>query len=220
MSALSVQLTRFVGRETELAEAVTLLADTRLLTLTGPGGVGKTRLALRLASAVAEDFADGVWFVDLSPLGDGEFVWGKVAQSLEVSEPGRGRALSEAVGRRLASKRALLILDNCEQVVMSASDVAAALLGTAPELRIIATSREPLGVGGEVTWAVPPLVEADALALFVDRARQVWPQFRLRGSDSAAVRNICRRLDGLPLAIELAAARTRVLDPAQIASGL
>ena len=220
MSALPVQLTRFVGRETELAEAVTLLADTRLLTLTGPGGVGKTRLALRLASAVAEDFADGVWFVDLSPLGDGEFVWGKVAQSLEVSEPGRGRALSDAIGRRLASKRAVLILDNCEQVVMSASDVAAALLGTAPELRIIATSREPLGVGGEVTWAVPPLVEADALALFVDRARQVWPQFRLRGSDSAAVRNICRRLDGLPLAIELAAARTRVLDPAQIASGL
>ena len=217
---LPAPLTRFVGRETELAQAAALLAAARLLTLTGPGGVGKTRLALHLASAVAEQFPDGVWFVDLSALSGSQFVWDQVATALGVNEPGSGRTLAEAVGRHLARRQALAVLDNCEHVVESAAEVAAASLTAAPALKVIATSREPLGVDGEVTWAVPPLSEGDAVELFSDRARQAWPQFRLHGPNTKDVLYICRRLDGLPLAIELAAARTRALDPAQIAAGL
>ncbi len=220
MSSLPVPLTRFVGREAELAEAVALLADARLLTLSGSGGAGKTRIALRLASMVAKDFQDGIWFVDLSPLSGNEFVWDQVSLTLGVKEPGSGRSMAEAVGRRLAGRQALLVLDNCEHVVESAAEVAASLLAAAPGLKVVATSREPLGVGGEVMWTVPPLLEADALELFTDRARQASPQFRLRHADGDAVLDICRRLEGLPLAIELAAARTRVLDPHQIAASL
>ncbi|HEY3196185.1 MAG TPA: LuxR C-terminal-related transcriptional regulator, partial [Candidatus Dormibacteraeota bacterium] len=217
---LPAPLTRFVGRETELAQAATLLAGARLLTLTGPGGAGKTRLALRLASTVADDFPDGVWFVDLSPLSGGQLVWDQVAMTLGVDEPGPGGTWAEAVGSRLAAGRALVVLDNCEHVVESAAEVAAALLAAAPELKAIATSREPLQVGGEVTWAVPPLSEADGFELFSDRAHLARPQLRLGEDDTQAVHSICRRLDGLPLAIELAAARTRLLAPAQIAARL
>ena len=220
MSSLPAPLTRFVGREAELAEAAALLGEARLLTLTGSGGAGKTRLALRLASAVAANFPDGVWFVDLSPLSGGEFVWDQVAMTLGVKEPGGGRTLADAVGRRLATRQALVVLDNCEHVVESAAEVAASLMAAAPALKVVATSREPLGVGGEMTWGVPPLIEADGLELFTDRARQAWPQFRLHDANGDAVLDICRRLDGLPLAIELAAARTRALDPSQIAAGL
>ena len=219
-TTLPVPLTRFIGRKAELARAAALLADARLLTLTGPGGAGKTRLALRLASAVADDFPDGAWFVDLSPLSDGLFVWDRVAVTLGIKEPGSGRTLAEVVGRRLAKSQALVVLDNCEHVVESAAEVPAELLTAAPMLKIIATSREPLAVAGEVTWALPPLSEPDAVELFSDRARQVWPEFSLRDQDVDAVRAICGRLDGLPLAIELAAARARALDPAYIAAGL
>ena len=217
---LPAPLTRFVGREAEVAEAATLLADARLLTLIGPGGAGKTRLAVHLASVVADQFPDGVWFVDFSPLADGNFVWDQVAMTLGVKDPGSGKTWAETVGRFLAPRQALLVLDNCEHVVESAADVGTGLLTAAPGLKILATSREPLGVGGEMTWTVPPLSEADALELFADRARQAWPQFNLRDADIDAVRFICRRLDGLPLAIELAAARTRALDPTHIAAGL
>ncbi len=219
-TTLPAPLSRFVGRETELAQAAALLASARLLTLTGPGGAGKTRLALRLASAVAGQFPNGVWFVDFSALSGSQFVWDQVATTLGVKEPGSGRSVAEAVGRYLARREALAVLDNCEHLVESASGVAAALLSAAPALKIIATSREPLGCDGEVTWAVPPLSEIDAVELFSDRARQAWPQFRLHGPNTKDVLYICRRLDGLPLAIELAAARTRALDPAQIAAGL
>jgi len=220
MSALPAPLTRFVGRESELAEAAALLAETRLLTLTGPGGAGKTRLALRLASAAAPEFPDGVWFVDLSPLSGGEFVLDRVALTLGVKEPGRGKTLAEAVGRYLAHRQALLVLDNCEHVVESAAEVLGGLLAAAPALKVVATSREPLGVGGEVTWAVPPLNDADAVELFSDRARQARPQFQLNSEDAVVARAICRRLDSLPLAIELAAARTRALAPRDIAARL
>ena len=217
---LPAPLTRFVGRETELAQAATLLAEARLLTLTGPGGAGKTRLALRLASTVADNFPDGVWFVDLSSLSAGQFVWDQVATTLGVTESGSGGPLTEAVGRYLAPRRALVLLDNCEHLVESAAEVAAELLAAAPKLRLVATSREPLGVGGEVTWTVPPLSDGDGLELFSDRARQARPNFSLGDEDAKAVRTICRRLDGLPLAIELAAARTRAFAPADIAAGL
>jgi len=209
-----------VGRDSELAQAGALLGDARLLTLTGPGGAGKTRLALRLASIVAERFPDGVWFVDLSPLTGSQFVWDQVATTLGVSETGSGSPLSQAISRHLAPRSALVLLDNCEHLVEAAAEVAAGLLAAAPELRVVATSREPLGVGGEVTWVVPPLNEDDAVQLFTERASQARPQFYVRIDDADAVRSICRRLDGLPLAIELAAARTRAFAPADIDAGL
>src|SRR5712692_3761884 len=219
-SKLPAPLTRFVGREAELARAAGLLTGTRLLTLTGPGGAGKTRLALRLASATAGEFPDGVWFTDFSPLSDGEFVWNQVAVTLGVKEPGSGLTLAEAVCGYLQERRTLIVLDNCEHMVEAAAAIAARLLAAAAAIKIVATSREPLGVGGEVTWAVPPLRDADAIELFTDRARQVRPEFTLTALDAGAVRSICRRLDGLPLAIELAAARARAFDPAHIAAGL
>jgi predicted ATPase/DNA-binding CsgD family transcriptional regulator len=220
MSSLPVPLTRFVGREAELTQVQGLLAGGRLLTLTGPGGAGKTRLALQLASAAASDFPDGVWFADLSPLSSGEFVWDRVALSLGVKEPGPSRTWAETVGHRLGTRKALLVLDNCEHVVETAAEVVAGILATAPSVKIVSTSREPLGVAGEVTWAVPSMIEADAVQLFTDRARLAQPQFRLHEDDRKAVLDICQRLDGLPLAIELAAARTRALAPARIAAGL
>ncbi len=213
-------LTRFVGREAELAQAAGLLAAARLLTLTGPGGCGKTRLALRLATAEAERFPDGLWFVDLAALTDADYVLGEVAMTIGVEEPERRITLQEALSRYLARRQALVVLDNCEHVVAAAAAVAARLLDAAPELTVLATSREPLGVGGEVTWAVPALGDADGVALFTDRARLARPEFTLRKADAAHVQTICRRLDGLPLAIELAAARTRSLAPARIASHL
>ena len=193
---LPVSLARFIGREAELAEAAVLLADNRLLTLTGPGGAGKTRLAMQLADRLAGGNPDGVWFVDFSPLSGGEFVWDRVAGTLGVRGPGPGRTWAGAVGHYLASRRALVLLDNCEHVVESASEVAASLLDSARNVKILATCREPLGVGGEVTWAVPSLVEADAVDLFTDRARHALPQFKLRDDDRPAMLAICRRLDG------------------------
>ena len=217
---LPAPLTRFVGRETELAQTAALLAEARLLTLTGSGGAGKTRLALRLAATVAEHFPNGVWFVDFSPLPDGKFVWDQVAATLGVKDPGRSKTWPDTVGRFLAPRQALLVLDNCEHLVESAAEVTNALLSAAPGLKVVATSREPLGVGGELTWPVPVLSEVDGVELFTDRARHVRPDFSLRAEDTDAVRSICRRLDGLPLAIELAAARTRALAPARIAAQL
>ena len=217
---LPAPLTRFVGREAELSRATDLLAQGRLLTLIGPGGAGKTRLAVQLASVVANQYPDGVWFVDFSPLAEGTFVWDQVAMSLGVKDPGRGKTWAETMGRFLAPRQALLVLDNCEHLVESASEMTNALLAAAPGLKVVATSREPLGVGGELTWAVPLLSEVDGVELFTDRARHVRPDFSLRAEDADAVRSICRRLDGLPLAIELAAARTRALAPARIAAQL
>src|SRR6266849_1958411 len=219
-ASLPAPLTLFVGREAEVAEVAALLAETRLLTLTGPGGAGKTRLALRLVASVAGRSPDGVWFVDFSPLSGREFVWDRVASTLGIREPRAGTTWAQSVGRSLARRKFLLVLDNCEHVVESGAAVTAELLAAAPALKIIATSREPLGVEGEVTWVVPPLSEADGVDLFMDRARQARPQFRIRDMDADSVHTICRRLDGLPLAIELAAARAHALDLTYIAAGL
>ena len=217
---LPAPLTRFVGREAELARAAALLEQGRLLTLIGAGGAGKTRLAVQLASVVADQFPDGVWFVDFSSLADGTFVWDQVAATLGVKDSGRGETWPDTVGRFLAPRQVLLVLDNCEHLVESAAEVTNALLAAAPGLKVVATSREPLAVGGELTWAVPVLSEVDGVELFTDRARHVRPDFSLRAEDADAVRSICRRLDGLPLAIELAAALTRALAPARIAAQL
>jgi len=217
---LPIPLTGFVGRKAELAEAGTLLAANRLFTLTGPGGAGKTRLAIRLASSAAVSFPDGVWFVDLAPVSSDEFVWDRVALTLGVKDPAQGLTWADAIGGHLGPRRALLVIDNCEHVVATAAEVVASIVEAAPGVKVVATSREPLGVPGEVTWSVPPLIEADAVQLFTERARQSLPQFKLAEPDRQVVLDICRRLDGQPLAIELAAARVRVLAPARIAAGL
>jgi predicted ATPase/DNA-binding CsgD family transcriptional regulator len=209
-----------VGRLAELAEAAALLDGARLLTLTGPGGGGKTRLAVELAARLQEQFPDGTPFVDLSPLSRGEFVWEQVASAAGVRDAGSGHEWSKAAITHLSPRRALVVLDNCEHLVPSAAAVAAELLVAAPRLKIVATSREPLGVGGEVTWSVPPLSDLDGVALFTERARQARPNFSLGPKDIDAVRSICHRLDGIPLAIELAAARTRAFAPADIVARL
>jgi non-specific serine/threonine protein kinase len=226
-------LTSFVGRERELAEARRLLAVVALLTLTGPPGTGKTRLALELAAAAAGDFPDGVVFVPLAPVADPDLVLPAVAQALRIGEaPGRDAA--ESVARYLRDRTLLLVLDNVEQVVTAAPQ-AAELLARCRRLRVLATSREPLGVPGEQRFPVPPLPvppEEDetggaarlaawpALRLFAERARAVSPGFAVTDENGAAVAGICRRLDGLPLAIELAAARVDVLPPAAMLARL
>jgi non-specific serine/threonine protein kinase len=233
---LPVQLTSFVGRERELAELKPLLFGSRLLTLTGPGGSGKTRLALSLAADVLEQFADGVWLVELAPLVDPTLVPQKVASALGLrDEP--GRPILDVVRDYLRPKTLLLVLDNCEHLIIACAEVAETLLRAAPDLRILTSSREALSIAGETVYRVPSLPlpdtiqpdhphDLDALArndcvrLFVARAASTSPPFRLTARNAAAIAQIGRRLDGIPLALELAAARTRVLPPQQIAARL
>jgi non-specific serine/threonine protein kinase len=233
---LPIQLTSFVGRERELAELKPLLLGSRLLTLTGPGGSGKTRLALSLAADALEHFADGVWLVELAPLADPTLVPQKVAAALGLrDEP--GRPILEVVRDYLRPKTLLLLLDNCEHLIAACAEVAETLLRAAPNLRILASSREALGIAGETVYRVPSLPlpdtiqpdhphDLDALArnecvrLFVARAASTSPPFRLTARNAPAIAQIGRRLDGIPLALELAAARTRILPPQQIAARL
>ncbi len=232
---LPLQLTSFVGREREVADLEKLLAgdDVRLLTLTGPGGCGKTRLALTAASRQAGGFEDGVWWVELAPLSDPALVPQAVAQALGVREA-PGRSLSEALLEHLVSRKTLLVLDNCEHLVQSCAALADTWLRSCPSLKILATSREPLGIAGETSWLVPPLslpdvrdllpieqlVRYEAIGLFVERAKAVASNFELTRQNAPAVARVCQRLEGIPLAIELAAARTRVLSAAQISGRL
>ncbi|MGW1214683.1 BTAD domain-containing putative transcriptional regulator [Streptomyces sp. NPDC002499] len=210
---LPVQLTRFVGREYELARISALLADSRLVTLTGPGGAGKTRLAIEAAGAHAE-----VCFVELAPLTDGTRIPYAVLTALGVREGFRGPA-TDSTDRLLAAledRAVLLVLDNCEHLVADAARLTALLLASCPGLRVLATSRESLGITGEILVPVPPLAPEPAVRLFTDRARAVRPGFEAH----ARVPDICAALDGLPLAIELAAARLRTLDPDELADRL
>jgi non-specific serine/threonine protein kinase len=218
-------LTSFVGREREVAQVADLLATTRLLTLTGPGGVGKTRLAVAAATAVRRDYADGIWFVDLAPLGDPALVLPTIARAFDVAERPDQRPAAR-LRAALAGRELLLVLDNCEQVLAAGPEVAA-LLGGAPRLRVLATSRERLRLAGERVFAVAPLAVPDparppvapelaavaAVDLFVQRARLVRHDFALTSENAAAVAEICARLEGLPLALELAAAWSAVLAP-------
>src|SRR5829696_3502634 len=231
---LPLQLTSFVGREREVADLEERLAgEARLLTLIGPGGCGKTRLALSAASRLAAGFEDGVWWVDLAPLSDPDLVAQAVAQALGVREA-PGRSPTEAVLEHLEGRKTLLVLDNCEHLVEACAALADALLRSCPELRVLATSREALGITGEVAWPVPslslpgsqnlpPLKELphyEAVRLFVERAGAVASAFELTEHNAPAVAQLCCGLDGMPLAIELAAARVRVLSVEQIASRL
>jgi predicted ATPase/class 3 adenylate cyclase len=227
------ELTNFVGRGAELAEVAELLGQVRLLTLTGAGGCGKTRLALQAAAGTMDGHLDGVWWVDLARLEAATLVPTAVIGAIGLREvPGWGPL--ETLVAYLRSRRALLVLDNCEHVLPACAQLAEALLRACPSLTVLATSRAPLGVPGETAWRVPSmslptdvhrepvtaLRESDAVRLFLDRATQVRPDFRITGADAAAIAHICQELDGIPLAIELAAARMRMLAPQQIADRL
>lgn len=207
---LPILLTSFVGRERELAELRTLLHSSRLLTLTGTGGAGKTRLAKRLASEVAGEMPAGVWFVELAPVSDPRLVARTVASALDVEEQ-QGRPLIETLVDHCAGIPMLLVLDNCEHLLEACAQMAETLLASCPKLRVVATSREPLNLGGEVTWRVPSLAGADAIQLFAERARLRSQHFELSDDTRRIVAEICERLDGIPLAIELAAARAGTL---------
>lgn len=212
---LPVQLTSFIGRATDLAAVDKLLSNARLVTLTGPGGAGKTRLALEAASAHASSFADGVWFVDLSLLGPDDVAADAVAGAVGVPVQPGGSLVAGLSGRR-----ALLCLDNAEHLIDAVAALASSLLRGCPELTLLVTSREPLRIPGEVVWRVPPLEDDDAVRLFVDRALHVQPSFVLDAAAEAAVRTIVVHLDGIPLALELAAAWLGSLSPRQILAGL
>lgn len=230
---LPLQLTTFVGRQRELAEVTRLLAAARLLTLVGAGGVGKTRLALRVAEDLLESSPDGVWLVELASVADPAIVPHSVAGSLGVRETADQHVINLLV-EHLELKQLVLILDNCEHVVQVCADLANHLLRACPHLRILATSRQPLGVAGEIAWRVPSLGVPDsrvasgtdeigaseAVRLFCERAQLVSPGWVLDDHNAASVAAVCRSLDGIPLAIELAAARLNVLSIQQIADRL
>jgi predicted ATPase/class 3 adenylate cyclase len=224
---LPQQITSFIGRERELAEAEALLASTRLLTLLGMGGLGKTRLALRIGADALDDFQDGVWFVDLAPIRDPSLVPVETAKALGLREE-PGAPLVETLGNHLKSRKLLLILDNCEHLIDASANLANALLRVAPDFRILATSREALHVPGEQVYPVLPLPLADrsdgvealshspAVQLFVERAQTHKPSFALNEREAPAVAELVARLEGIPLAIELAAARVRTLSVTDI----
>jgi predicted ATPase/class 3 adenylate cyclase len=216
---LPAQLSSFIGRKAEISGIRQVLADNRLVTLTGAGGAGKTRLAVQVAAEIATQF-DGVWYVDLAPITDPEVVPVTAARALRLPDQ-PGQQTTDVLLRFIRDRRMLIVLDNCEHLLDATAELVAALLGACPALTLLGTSREPIGVTGEVSWRVPSLSLADeAIELFSDRARRTRPEFRVTLENAEAVTEICRRLDGLPLAIELAAARVRALSPAEIVDSL
>ena len=239
---LPIPLTSFIGREQEIAELKRLLAHagngsypppTRLLTLTGPGGCGKTRLAIQVANELAESYRDGVWWVDLAPLTEDQLVLEAVAKTLGVAVVEQ-QELGERLAGYLRQQHVLLVLDNCEQRIAACARLATTLLAECPSVQILATSREALGVFGEIAWLLPSLslpergtasdphalMQSESIRLFVERATAVKGEFALTEANAAAVVQICERLDGIPLAIELAAARTKAMGVGQIAERL
>ncbi len=227
---LPEQTTSFVGREEDVAEIRLLVQQHRLVTLSGAGGIGKTRCALQAGAELLEEYADGVWFIDLAPVRDPMLVAGTIGRVFELRET-PNQSLYDMLTHHLKNKQLLLIFDNCEQVVTEASRIAASLLRECPDVRILSTSREALNLSGEKLHRIPslcvPPVEAKALtaltalgysavALFETRAQNANPLFTVRDANAGIIAQICRRLDGIPLAIELAAARLRVLGPVQL----
>ena len=230
---LPVQATRFFGREREVAQLRARLSQNRLVTLTGSGGVGKTRLSLQTAEALLLNFADGVWLVELAPLTDPALAPQQVAASLGLRN-GAQRPVLETLTAFLRDRQALLVLDNCEHVLGACAHLADALLRGCPRLRLLASSREPLGLDGEAVFVVPSLPFPDpdhlppleqmadytAVGLFLDRARLVLPEYQVTAANAAALARICQRLDGIPLALEMAASRLRVLNTEALAARL
>jgi predicted ATPase/class 3 adenylate cyclase/DNA-binding CsgD family transcriptional regulator len=217
---LPIQLTSFVGRDTELTQLRELVAQNRVVSLTGAGGVGKTRLAIQVAARMAGEFSDGVRYVDLAPITDPELVAVTVARALGLPDQ-PGRSTMDTLLRFIRDRQLLVVLDNCEHLLDASAELVVALLSGATRLTVLATSREAIGVAGEVSWRVPSLsLDGEALALFTDRARHARPDFTLTDDNAATVGEICARLDGVPLAIELAAARVRALSLAEILDSL
>ena len=224
---LPQQVTSFIGRERELAEIKNLLGGTRLLTLLGMGGLGKTRLSLQIAAEVLDSYADGAWFVDLAPIKDPSLVASAMAQVLNVREE-PGKPLDQTLSEHLKDRELLLVLDNCEHLIAACAGIVDTLLRGAPKARFLATSREGLHIRGEQTYHVLPLAAPDrnagldsllrseAVQLFVERARLQKPNFVLTERDAPAIAELCARLDGIPLALELAAARMRSLSIGEI----
>lgn len=231
-------LTELIGREKEVAEIESLLAGARLMTLVGTGGVGKTRLAIQIAEELCEDYADGVFFVELASLAD-EALIGQAVVAVVGAQEQAGQSLEDSLLEYLRARRVLLILDNCEHLLAACARWSARLLGDCPHLRILATSRQSLGLTGERVWRVPSLslpdrehtfheeketipilMESAAVRLFAERARQAAPDFRITAGSVRTIARICHRLDGIPLAIELAAARVKALSLEQIAARL
>ncbi|WP_082459794.1 MULTISPECIES: LuxR C-terminal-related transcriptional regulator [unclassified Mycobacterium] len=217
---LPPQLTSFVGRGAEMKTVRQIVAENRLVTLTGAGGVGKTRLAVQVADEMESDFGDGVWYVDLAPIADADTVPVAATRALGLPDQA-GRSTMDTLTRVIAGRHMLIVLDNCEHLIDACASLTVALLATCPAVTILATSREPIRVAGEVAWAVPSLsLAGEAIALFTDRARRVRADFVVNEENSETVSEICRRLDGIPLAIELAAARVRALSLVQILDSL
>jgi predicted ATPase/class 3 adenylate cyclase len=226
---LPAQLSSFIGRDQELKEAQDELASTRLLTLVGPGGTGKTRLSIQIASEQLDRFKDGAWLVELAPITDPAFIVSSIANVFELREA-RGVPLISVLIDYLREKEALLVLDNCEHLVEGTASVADQLLRSCPKLKIIASTREALSVDGETIHRVPSLslpagpadevMNYEATRLFVERAAKAEPRFQVTKTNAAAIVQICQRLDGIPLAIELAAARVKLFTPKQIAERL
>jgi predicted ATPase/class 3 adenylate cyclase len=227
------QVAPIIGRERELAHVKQLLGATRLLTLLGAGGLGKTRLSLQLAADALDDYPDGVWFVELAPLADDRLVPQAVAVVLGVKEEARG-SVREALVNHVKDRRLLIVLDNCEHLLAACAEIAKKILQAGAHVKILASSREHLHVAGETTYLVPPLsvpaadktitpadlTQYEAVRLFIERAVAGQPAFQMTQQNATAVANICHRLDGIPLAIELAAARVRALSLEQIAAHL
>lgn len=230
---LPEQLNSFVGRTAERAQARLLLQNTRLLTLMGAGGTGKTRLSIEVAKDLLPEFPDGIWFVELAPLNEADLLEQTLANVLDVREE-PGRPLLKTLTEYLKDKQALIILDNCEHLILASAKLAESLIRGCPKLRILASSREALAINGETTWRVPslsvpdpqqlpPLVQLTqyaAVKLFIDRATAAQPNFQVTNQNAPAVAQICYQLDGIPLAIELAAARIKGMTAEQIASRL
>jgi predicted ATPase/DNA-binding CsgD family transcriptional regulator len=226
---LPADLTSFVGRQREVADIRQALTSSRLVTLVGAGGVGKTRLGLRAAGEVSRAFPDGVWFVDIAPVREDDLLAPTIAEALDLQSRSQRWAPS-VLSRHLSGRNLLLLLDNCEHLAHSCAVIVDALLRTCPQLRVLATSRQSLDIGGEHIVVVQPLpvpaadavlkpealVQYDAVSLFTERARAIAPAFHVTAENHVAVAQLCRRLDGIPLALELAAARLRLLSPQQI----
>jgi predicted ATPase/class 3 adenylate cyclase len=230
---LPIQLTSFIGRENEIAEVKQELDKHRLVTLTGSGGTGKTRLSLQVAAELLEKFDHGVWFVELAPLADPDLIPQTILSAIGIQEQ-QGKTPLEMLKDYLHEKQTLIVLDNCEHLIETSARVVNALLNAAPDLKVMASSREALGVKGELSYPVPslslpdikhlPVIEQlsqyEAVRLFIDRASLVSPHFDVNKSNAPAIAQVCYRLDGIPLAIELAAARVRMLSVEQISARL